>query len=211
MNPVRNFVLSRRKPEVLRGLSDGENGISNGVKKILLLSTIYCLLSTILLGCCYTTGSLLPSNIKTIYVKTFTNKIDITAEVSEISRYRIYAPFLEVDITKEIIDRFIYDGNLQVVEKENADLILRGELIDYNRQSLRYDVNDEVEEYRLSLVVDLSLYDSRKEENMWEEKGFIGDSTYFTSGSLAKSEDTALNEAIGDLARRIVERTVEGW
>ena len=46
---------------------------------------------------------------------------------------------------------------------------------------------------------------------MWEEKGFIGDATYFTSGTLAKTEDTALDEAVDDLARRIVERTIEWW
>ncbi len=181
------------------------------MKKFLLLSALYLLLSTFLLGCGYTTGSLLPPSIKTIYVKTFTNKIDITAEVSETSRYKTYAPLLEVDITKEIIDRFIYDGNLRVVKKENADLMLTGELIDYNRQALRYDTDDEVEERRLSLVVSLVLHDLRKDEIMWKEESFIGDSTYFTTGSLAKTEDTALDEAIEDLARRIVERTIEWW
>lgn len=173
---------------------------------------VFCfLLSAAISGCGYTTGSLLPADIKTIHIKTFTNKIDITREVSETSRYRTYAPLLEVNITKEVIDRFIYDGNLKVVDEVNADLMLTGELIDYNRQVLRYDVSDEAEEYRLSLAVSLKLRDRRSDEIMWEEQNFIGDAAYFTSGSLAKSEDTALDEAIADLARRIVERTVEGW
>ena len=46
---------------------------------------------------------------------------------------------------------------------------------------------------------------------MWKEKGFAGETTYRTSGSLAKSDDAAVNDAIDDLARRIVERTVEAW
>lgn len=191
MNPVKNF------------------------KGLLMLSTLCFLLSTLLLGCGYTTGSLLPASIKTIYIKTFTNRIDITAELDETSRYKTYAPYLEVNISKKIIDRFIYDGNLRVVSQENADLMLTGELIDYNRQPLRYDVDDEVEEYRLSLVVRLLLQNLTKKEIMWEETSFIGDTTYFasaTTGSVAKSEETAaLSDAIEDLARRVVERVVEMW
>lgn len=191
MNPVKNF------------------------KGLLMLSTLCFLLSTLLLGCGYTTGSLLPASIKTIYIKTFTNRIDITAELDETSRYKTYAPYLEVNISKKIIDRFIYDGNLRVVSQENADLMLTGELIDYDRQPLRYDVDDKVEEYRLSLVVRLLLQDLTKKEIMWEETSFIGDTTYFasaTTGSVAKSEETAaLSDAIEDLARRVVERVVEMW
>lgn len=181
------------------------------MKKLLLRCTMYYLLCTALVGCGYTTGALLPASIKTIYVKTFVNKIDITAELSETSEYKTYSHLLEVDITKEIIDRFIYDGNLRVVEEGDADLVLRGELIDYSRQPLRYDPDDEVEEYRLVLTTNLTLYNAQKEEIMWEEKGFVGDASYFTTGSLATSEDTALTKAIEDLARRIVERTIEWW
>lgn len=181
------------------------------MKKLFLFFVLCFLLFTSLSGCGYTTGSLLPANIKTIYVKTFANRIDITAEIDETSRYKTYDPYLEVNISKKIIDRFIYDGNLRVVNQANADLMLTGELIDYNRQPLRYDTSDEVEEYRLSLVVRLVLQDLKKEEIMWEETSFIGDATYFTTGSLSTTEKTALDKAIADLARRVVERVVEMW
>ena len=164
-----------------------------------------------LTGCGYTTHSLLPSHIKTIYIKPFENNIDITGEVSDRHLYHSYRPLLEIDLTNEIIDRFIYDGALKVVRHPDADIILAGEVIDYLREPLRYSENDEVEEYRLSLVANMKLRDLRSDELLWEERRFIGDTTYFTRGSLSKSEDVALDDAIKDLARRIVERTVEGW
>jgi len=40
---------------------------------------------------------------------------------------------------------------------------------------------------------------------------FTGNTSYFTTGTQAKSEATAVNDALTDLARRIVERTVEQW
>ena len=45
----------------------------------------------------------------------------------------------------------------------------------------------------------------------WTESNFVGETTYFTSGSLAKSENVAIQDALTDLARRIVERTIEDW
>jgi len=165
-----------------------------------------------ILGCGYKTGSLLPSHLNTIYVENFLNKIDVSKESSDRFGYRIYRSALESDITTEVIDRFIFDGNLTIVDEENADLILKGTLIDYAREPLRYDKFDNVEEYRLFISVNLKLIDAVEgEKTLWTELSFTGESTYRTSGALSKSEETALDEVIEDLAKRIVERTTEGW
>jgi hypothetical protein len=60
-------------------------------------------------------------------------------------------------------------------------------------------------------VVNLSLWDKKENKLVWQETNFTGDSTYFVTGAQAKSEDTAINDAIGDLSRRIVGRVVEQW
>jgi hypothetical protein len=46
---------------------------------------------------------------------------------------------------------------------------------------------------------------------MWKYDRFIGEATYFVTGAQATSEESAVEEATTDLARRIVERTVENW
>jgi len=174
---------------------------------LVVLFSVFCFLFSGLVGCGYTTGSLLPSHMKTIAVPIFKNSIS-----PESLSYQ-YHPGVEVDITREVIARFSFDGNLRVVSAGGeADLELVGELIDYIKEPLRYgpDAKD-VTEYRLTLVVNISLRDLRKDEVMWEEKNFTGDTTYFTTGSLVKSESSALYDAIKDLARNIVDRTVEGW
>lgn len=166
-----------------------------------------CLLITNFIGCGYTTRSLLPSNFKTIYIPTFINKIKFDTASPE---YRTYHPGLEIKITKAVIDRFVYDGNLRIAKEEDADLILEGELVDYFKQPLRYGESDEIEEYRISIVVDLVLKD-KNGKVIWEEKDFMGDTTYSLVGPLAKSEEQALDDAIADLARRIVNRTIKNW
>jgi hypothetical protein len=158
------------------------------------------LLSVILSGCGYTAGSLLPQGLQTIYIQPFRNKIELTKQLSSDEyRFRTYRPHLETDI-------------LKIVEPENADLIVSGELIDYLRQPVRYGSDNEtVEEYRISIVCSVKLHDQRKDALMWQEPRIIGDSTYSLSGAYAGSESFAVSGAVSDLARRIVNRTIEGW
>lgn len=158
-------------------------------------------------GCGYTTSSTLPSDVTTIYVDKFVNKIDFTDE----SRRNLYLPLLEVDVHNAITDRYLFDGNLEIGDKDSADLFLKGELLGYNRVGLRFTDNDDVQEYRVYITVRLELYNNDTQELEWSENSFIGEATYFVSGSQASSEESAVKEAILDLARRIVERTVEAW
>ena len=175
------------------------------------LFSIVTLLSFIAAGCGYTTRSMISSKYRTIYVTPFINKIDITQETNVASKYKVYRPMLERDVTKAVVDKYIFDGNLRPVEETAADVILKGQLIDFRRDPVRYTEDNDIEEYRLNIVVNISLWDRKDEKLIWEENGFTGDVTYFTIGPQVKSEDAAVNDAIKDLARRIVERTVEQW
>ncbi|MBL7068541.1 MAG: LptE family protein [Candidatus Omnitrophica bacterium] len=162
-------------------------------------------------GCGYTTGSLLPSHLKTIYVEDFKNKIDVSTEPSDKEGYRIYRAGLENEVTSKIIDLFIQDGHLQIVDDYQANLVLTGELLDYYKQPLRYDKFDNVEEYRIIVTVSMVLRDIVKDRIMWKEDEFIGYDTFRLTGGFASSEDEARAGAIKDLAEKVVEKVVEGW
>ena len=162
-------------------------------------------------GCGYTTGSLLPPRLKTIHVENFINKIDVSKESSDRYAYEIYRSGLESDITSAVIEQFIFDGNLSIMDMESANLILTGSLINYAKEALRYDKFDNVEEYRMRVTVNMELKDTSTGEILWKEHGFSGESTYRTGGTLAKSEDDAVKDTVQDLAERIVEKTTEGW
>jgi len=177
------------------------------MKKILQLFLVI-VLTLSLTGCGYSTRSLLPSNLKAIYIEPFKNKVSYIDE----SIRNLYLPLLEVKVTNAVVDRFLFDGNLDIKDADQADLILKGELLNFERHPLRYIENTEdVEEYRINIVVSLVLWDTQDEEVVWEEPSFVGDTTYFTTGTLTKSEATAVEDALVDLARRVVERTIENW
>lgn len=183
---------------------------------LLSLTTTFYILSTVLCGCGYTTRSMLSGKYRTIYITPFLNKVDITQESYSENKYRIYRPLLETDITRKVINKYLFDGNLKPVKEELADLVLKGELVEYRKDPLSYDAdNTDVTEYRVNIYVNLSLWDKKENKLLWEENRFNGNYSFFTSfasGNVIKiSEDAAVTNAIEDLARRIVERTVEQW
>lgn len=181
----------------------------NLFKKVFLFTA--CLLFINLSGCGYTTRSMISSKYKSIYITPFVNSIDITSEGYVGNKYKVNRPLIETDITKAVINKYIFDGNLKSTAKEKADLVLKGELIDFVRDPLRYTDADDVAEYRINLVVNISLWDTKADKMIWEEKGFVGQFSYFTIGQFATPESSAVTNAVDDLARRIVERTVEEW
>jgi len=176
----------------------------------IVLSSVFCFLLSVFAGCGYTTRSMISNKFKTIYITPFINKVDIAQEEAA-NKYRVYRASLETDITRSVTNKFLFDGNLKPTRQELADLVLKGELIEFRKDPLKYDTNDEVTEYRINLIVNISLFDTKENKLAWQENGFTGQSTYFTSGSGAKSEEAAISDAISDLARRVVERTVEEW
>lgn len=168
-------------------------------------------LCAVLSSCGYTTrNAILPLDVRTIHAELFKNNIDITKQVSAKDKYEVYRPNLEVDLRDAIVNRIFLDGHLQVASLDRADAILEGEIIQYRKDPLRYQ-DEEVKEYRISLVCDIVLKDAKDSSVLLELENITGDTSYFTAGSLQKSESQALTDAASDLARRIVNSIVENW
>ena len=162
-------------------------------------------------GCGYTGASLLPPEQDSIHVENFANEIDPSQEISDKRANYSYRPGLETDITRAVIDDFIINRYLAVKGRDKAALLLKGELTSFRQYALSYDKNENVVEFRIELLVDMELYDNRKAKLIWSEKGFMGQTDYTITGPNAQTEAGALKAAVKDLARRIVERTVETW
>ena len=158
-------------------------------------------------GCGYTTGSLLPPQYRKIAVQPIQNKISNTDENIE----SVYVPLLETHVRTAIIDRFVFDGHLRIANPDKADLLLSGDLIGFAQDTLRQDVNQNVQEYQVRVVVSLTLTDAATGKVLWREPSFAGETTYFLVGPQSTTQTAAIDTALTDLATRVVERTVENW
>ncbi|MDD5633675.1 MAG: LPS assembly lipoprotein LptE [Candidatus Omnitrophica bacterium] len=162
-------------------------------------------------GCGYTTRAILPENQKSIHVDNFVNGIDFNKEISNRRPEYSYWPGLETNITKTVIDNFLLDKSLMVKSETEADLLLKGTLKEFRQFPLSYDNNDNVEELRVEIYVDLELYDNHTNQLLWKESGFMGQTDYTVNGPKTESESEAVNAAAKDLSQRILERIVESW
>lgn len=176
-------------------------------------TTFYFLLSTLCLlsSCGYTATRLLPAYYRTIYVEPFQNRIPIAEEAGEKAGFITNFPELEERVTQEVIQRFLFDGNLRVTHSpEKADLMLSGDVVDFYRQAILRRDDNTVEEYRLNLTASLTLRD-KSGKLLLQESRMVGDTAYSLTGPSAKAETVAVDELVTDFSRRVVEWVIEYW
>ena len=155
-------------------------------------------------SCGYTTKTKLPRDIQSIYVETALNKIPIIEMYS-------HQPGLEMDITNAVIRRFQVDGNLKVKSAETADAILSMDLKAYEQEGVRFNPLENVAEYRLFIVMSLTLKHRETGEVIWTEPNFSGNEEYFVTQIRPMGQRDATEKAVENLAMRIVDRVTEDW
>lgn len=180
---------------------------------------VICFLAAtvVLSGCSYTRRTVLPRNIKTIYVETVKNKLDM-------EQVYAYQQGLEMDITNAVIRGLQQDGTVKVAKRDEADAILKTDLLQYEQEGLRFTQLEEIKEYRIFIVVKLMLVDAKTGDLIWEEPNFTGDNEYYvtspnltgvqkdsTAAVTSIGEQKASVAAVNNLAGNIVDRIVEDW
>ena len=153
-------------------------------------------LALLMSSCGYSARALLPSHIKKVYIPTFEN---------ETTRYGI-----EQSITTSVTDAFVDDGRLSVVSEGEADAMLRGVIVKYEKGPLTFDRAQTVDEFKIELTVAVEFEDLREGKVLWKEDRFRAWKSY-REGADEGGEDEALQAAVATLAEDIVSRTVEGW
>ena len=168
------------------------------------LLCVVLLVSFTLSGCGYTQKVKLPNDIKTVAVETFKNEIPPSEQFA-------YRPGLEIELRNTIVERFLLDGNLKVVDESQADAVLKGSVISYEQEGLRFDRLESVEEYRLFLVVKFKLIDRRTNQVILEESNFSGRAEFFVNRNPTSNRRISANTATFDLAKSLVNRIIEEW
>ncbi len=168
-------------------------------------------LTVLVSGCGYTTKTSLPEHIRSVHVPSVDNKIDISSEISEKRPFQVYRPGLEVEMRNALIDRLVFDGHLRVAADAASDATLKTQLISFDREPLRYNANDTIQEFRVRVTASAQFIDKSSGSVIWSVTEISGESEYFLSGPKAASEDAAVRAALQDLVRHIVEDILEVW
>jgi hypothetical protein len=146
----------------------------------------------------YQLGSSLPSDIQTIFIPTFKNQSD--------------EPLVENKVTNETISEFQFDGSLEVVSRNSADLILEGTVTSLSLDPIAYQRQDtsKPNEYRLKLKADIELIRASTKEILARTSA-SGESTFNFVGNITSAKKAAIPKAARDLAENIVDEVIEIW
>jgi hypothetical protein len=170
------------------------------MKSLVQLSSLL-MVAVLLTGCAsYQLGSMLPDDIKTVYVPTFVNK---TGE-----------PMIETEATQAVIREIQKDGSLKVVNApEEADTLLTVTLTDYQLTPLRFDtdLNTTANQYRLTLTAQVVLTRRTTDKVVSENPRIQGEADLTIAGDFTTSKRRGLPSASENLAHSIVESIVETW
>ncbi len=165
---------------------------------------ITCLI-LVVAGCgVYSFSSGGKSSIKTIAITQFENK---TIESGLSGR-----------MTDLVVDAFIANGSMKVVSESGAEAILVGVLTSYQRNPYTFDESDNVSQYVVKLVFDVTLKKGDVEENIWSEtfysEGYYSTDVALTEDSevkVATTEEEAQAQAVEKLVQDIINRTTKSW
>ena len=155
------------------------------------------LLAVAVAGCGYSFRGTLPDHIQTVAVPVFANK---TGE-----------PAVESFLTSAVVEAFSTNGRLRVVKREDADAVLEGEVIGYSVQSISYDSQANVRQYRLVVTLNLKLLDMKKSAVLFEEHSLREKADFQVMNAVSQTisrEETAVRTAATEIARSIVSLTV---
>ena len=142
-------------------------------------------------GCRYQWQIPFPSSISKIAMPTFLNE---TFEYG-----------LEETLTSLVKEEFLLDGRLDIVEENEADLILEGRVDYYLKELLSGAAG--AEEYRIRIGVEVSLISGEEREVL----GKIEETTDYSLVGMIQTEDEAKNETCRKIGQELVRLIWEEW
>ena len=181
--------MSRRAPARLRRIIPRGPSV-----RLVLLASLFAA------GCAgYHIGPVTQRNFNSIAVPMFRN--------------RTLRPQLEAQITNAIIKGLQQDGSLRVESEPNADVVLDGSIVRYERtalRSLRSDT-DVPREYEIAITVRVEARDRRTGEVALKSTELTGKSDVFIGSDQQSAEEQVLPLIAEDIGHRVVGLLVESW
>ena len=121
---------------------------------------------------------------------------------------------IESVFTNVFANEFINSKRLQVVNVDQADVILRGTIKNFREQIISYNQDKKALEYRVFVSLDLRLEKRDTGEVLWKRKRLTDNEEYQVSSyiTVTQADKTiAVEKMAQDLARRVYESIIQGF
>lgn len=167
------------------------------MKKLLKITLI--LLLGLFFQSCYTlSGSSIDPSWQTIKIPTFPN-------------YASYQnPNLSQQFTDELQDIFNNRTNLSLTNDDDADLLIEGEITNYQQSSVAIQANEIAGQNRLTVTVRVR-YQNNKDETKSFDRSFSGYEDFDANLTLQQAEDALLESILEQITTEIFNAIAMDW
>jgi len=150
-------------------------------------------------SCCFYsfTGASVPPHLKSIAIPIADDKSG-AAETG-----------LREMLTQKLIQKFVDDNSLQIVDRVNANSILETTIVSFNDAPAIVTAGENITSRRITIGIKASYRDLIKKITVFD-KVFTNYANYPSSGSLS-DKNKAIEEIIEKTAEDILLETVSGW
>jgi len=157
------------------------------------------LLGAILLsGCAYKLGTVHDPGYKRMFVENFRSDVD--------------EPGLENLVSTTIVKQIQNDGTVQVTSLEDADVVLRGRIVEFKMTPVTYSRSNELTPTEATMSITASYTITRKGETSPLYKGRItGNTSLFIGNDLQSDKRQGVPLAAEDLGRQIISQIADQW
>ena len=119
-------------------------------------------------------------------------------------------PEIHQALTDSLIEAFVSDGALRVVDEDRADAVLRGTIVDVKEEPFTYQA--QAEQYQIVVLIDVTCQALETKTTLWEEKRLRGYGIYSAAERREEARAAGLAAALRMLTKDVVDRTqVGGW
>jgi hypothetical protein len=152
----------------------------------------------LLLGCSYSfKGGTVPPHLKTVAIPV----------VDDVSGYG--DPSLREHFTRELTQRFITDATLELADRNTADAVLEGSIVEVRDAPNVLQGGENVAQRRITVRVKMAFNDLKLRKKMWD-KEFSNWGDYPSGGGLTQRQ-AGISEAVRKITEDILNDTVAGW
>jgi len=110
-------------------------------------------------------------------------------------------------LTAGIIDGFVADNQVQVLDAAAAQALLSGRITDYQRKAYTFDETDQVSEYIVEIYVAAELTRRDGSGAVWSQTGIRGFGVYPAAADETEGQELAIEKITED----IINLTIRSW
>jgi sulfur relay (sulfurtransferase) DsrF/TusC family protein len=114
---------------------------------------------------------------------------------------------LEDLMTEAVIDAFIAEGSMKIVSSDVAEAILEANLIRYERLVQEYDQQDQVNQYKVQVELQVTLKDAVDQSDIWSISLTL-DGIYDAD---TETEEDGQRDVGEQLVEAVLNKTTKSW